>query len=85
MATGRSVVKNLIKYNNNLKENEDEDKESINIELNEQNQTLIMMKMLLNLDDQMYKKKMKKILPWQTSLSSCNSKLIKKIFLKSKK
>ena len=34
MATGRPVAKNLIKYNNNnLEENDEEEKESINIEL----------------------------------------------------
>ena len=85
MATGSPVAKTLIKYNNNLEENEDEDKESINIELTEQIQILIMMKMLLTLDDQMCKKKMRKILLWLTSLRACNSKLIKKIFPKSKK
>ena len=37
MATGRAVVKTLIKYNsNNLEENDEEEKESINIELTEQ-------------------------------------------------
>ena len=34
MATGRPVAKNLIKYNNNnLEENDEEEKEPINIEL----------------------------------------------------
>ena len=48
MATGRPVVKTLIKYNNNsLEENDEEEKEPINIELNEKKkQILIMMKML---------------------------------------
>ena len=41
------------------------------------------MKMLLTLDDQMYKKKSKKILLWLTSLRACKSKMIKKNFPKS--
>ena len=57
MATGRPVAKALIKYNNNLEENEEEDKEPINIEPTEQKQILIMMKMLLTLDVKIFKKK----------------------------
>ena len=54
MATGRPVAKILIKYNsNNLKESDEEEKDSINIEFTEENQILIMMKMLLTLNDQM--------------------------------
>ena len=54
MATGLPVAKTLIKYNsNNLEENDEEENESINIELSEEKQDLIMMKMLLTLDDQM--------------------------------
>ena len=52
MTTGRPVAKTLIKYNSNdLKENNKEEKEPINIEFTEQKQILIMMKMQLNLDD----------------------------------
>ena len=58
MATGRSVAKTLIKYiSNRLEENDEEEKEPIDIELTDQKQILIMMKMLLTLNDQMYKKK----------------------------
>ena len=54
LATGRSVAKTLIKYNNNnLEENDEKENEPINIELNEQKQILIMMKMVLTLNDQM--------------------------------
>ena len=57
MATGRPDAKTLIKYNSNcLEENENEVKESINIELTKQNQILLMMKILLTLGDRMYKK-----------------------------
>ena len=55
LATGLPVDKTLIKYNrNNLKENDEEEKGPINIELSDQKQILIMMKMLMTLDDQMY-------------------------------
>ena len=53
LATGRPVVKTLIKYNNNnLEESDEEEKELINIELTDQIQILIMIKMLLTLNDQ---------------------------------
>ena len=52
LATGRPVAKILIKYNNSLEVNDEEEKEPINIELTKQKQILIMMKMLLTLDDQ---------------------------------
>ena len=49
-----SSCQNFIKYNsNNLEEIDEEKKEPINIELTEENQILIMMKILLTLDDQM--------------------------------
>ena len=52
-ATGWPVAEILIKYNNNnLEENDEEEKEPINIELTDQKQILIMMKMLLTLNDQ---------------------------------
>ena len=41
LATGRPVAKTLLKYNSNrLEENDEEENESINIELTEQNRTL---------------------------------------------
>ena len=44
--------RNFIKiYNNNLEENDEEERESINIELTDKKQILIMMKMLLTLND----------------------------------
>ena len=54
MATGLSVAKTLIKYNNsnNLEENNEEEKEPIDIEFTDQKQILIMMKILLTLNDQ---------------------------------
>ena len=36
MATGLAVAKTLIKYNSNLEENNEEEKEPINIEFSEQ-------------------------------------------------
>ena len=54
VATDLSVAITLIKYNNNnFGENDEEEKEPINIELTDQKQILIMIKMLLTLDDQM--------------------------------
>ena len=48
MATGFLVVKNLIEYNsNNFEKNNEEKKESIDIELTEQKVDPEMMKMLL--------------------------------------
>ena len=81
MATRRPVAKALIKYNNNLEENE-EVKEPIDIELTEQKQILIMMKMLLTLDDQKYKKKTRKILLWLTSLRAWKASWWGKFFKK---
>ena len=53
MATGHPVANILIKYNsNNLEENDEEEKELIDIEFAEQKQFLIMMKMLFSLNDQ---------------------------------
>ena len=53
MATERPVAEILIKYNsNNLEENNEKEKEPINIELTDQKQILIMMKILLTLNDQ---------------------------------
>ena len=52
MTTGFPVANTLIEYSNNLEENDDEEKKPINIELTDQNQILIMMKMLLTLNDQ---------------------------------
>ena len=52
LTTGLPIAKTLIKYNsNNLEENDEEEKEPINIELTEQKQILIMMKMLLTLSN----------------------------------
>ena len=54
LTTSLSVAQTLIKYNsNNFEENYEEEKEPINIELTEQKQNLIMMKMLSNLNDHM--------------------------------
>ena len=66
--TGLPVAKTLIKYNNNLKEMEENEKEPIDIELTEQKAGPEMMKLLLTLNNQMYKKKTRKILLWLTSL-----------------
>ena len=83
LASGRQVVKTLIEYNsNNLEENKEEEKELINIEFTEQKANHEIVKMLLTLDDQMYKKKTRKILFWLTSLRACKSKLMRKIFQK---
>ena len=69
LATGLPVTKDLIKYNSNsLEENNEVEKEPIDIELTEQNAGPKIMKMLLTLDDQLHKKKMRKILLWITSL-----------------
>ena len=78
MATVRSVVKTLIEYNsNNLEENDEEEKELI---LNLLRKILIMMKMLLTLNDQIYKRK-RKILVWLTSLK-LQKQADEEIFLK---
>ena len=53
MATGLSVAKILIKYNNSLEVNDEEEKEPIDNEFTEQKADHKMMKMLLTLDDQM--------------------------------
>ena len=63
MATGLLVDKTLIKYNSNsLEENDKEEKEPIDMELTKQKDRPKIMKMLLTLDDQVYKKKTRKIL-----------------------
>ena len=54
MATGRPVAKALIKYNiKKLEENDEVEKEPIDIEFTEQKDHPGMMKMLLTLNDQM--------------------------------
>ena len=69
MVTGLPVAKTLIEYNNNsLEENDEEKKESIDIELIEPKADPEMMKILLTLDYRMYKKKTMKILLWLTLL-----------------
>ena len=56
MATSLPVPKILIEYNsNNLEENDEKEKEPINIELTNQNAGPEMMKMLLTLDYQVHK------------------------------
>ena len=52
MATRWPFAEILIKYNNNLEENDEEEKEPINIELTDKKKILIMMRMLLTLNDQ---------------------------------
>ena len=77
------LQKTLIKYNSSCSEKNDEkEKEPINIEFTDQIADPEMMKMLLTLDDQMQKKKTRKILLWQTSLRACKSKSMKKFFSK---
>ena len=61
MATDLLVAKTLIKYNN-LEENDEKEKEPINIELTDQKQILIMMKMLLTLNGLVEQKNMKILL-----------------------
>ena len=67
MASGILVAKNLIKYIAIIYENEEE-KEPIDIEFTKQKDDPEMMKILLTLNDQVYKKKTRKILLWLTSL-----------------
>ena len=84
MEKGKQAVKTSIEYNsNNPEENNDEEKEPINIEFSEQNADPEMIKMLLTLNDQMLKKKKRKILLWLTSLRACKSKLMRNFFQKS--
>ena len=81
LATERPVAKTLIKYNSNKsEENDEEEKEPMNIKLTDQKQILIMMKMLLTLNDQVYKKKTKKMFLWLTPISACKSKLMRNFF-----
>ena len=82
-AIGRPVAKILIKYNsNNLEEKDDVEKEPIDIELTEQKADPEMMKMLLTINDQVFKKKTEKILLWLTSLKKQNK--LKRIFFPKK-
>ena len=81
LATGHPVAKNLIIYNNNLEEKDEKEKDPINIELSEQKANSEMVKMLLTLDDQMYKKT-RKILFWLISLRASKSKLMRRILQK---
>ena len=67
MATGRPCAKTLIKYNSNNWRNDEEEKELIDSEFAEQKVDPEMMKILLILDDRMFKKKERKILLWLTS------------------
>ena len=63
MATGTPDAKILIKYkSNSLERNNEEEEELIDIDFTEQKSGPEMMKMLLTLDNQMYKKKTRKIL-----------------------
>ena len=66
-ATGLPVSKTLIKYIcNSSEENDEEEKDPIDIKFTEQNADSEMMKILLNLNDLVYKMKMRKILLWLT-------------------
>ena len=57
MATGRPVVKAIIKYNSNcLEENNEEEKEPVDAEFTEQNAGLEIIKMDFTIDDQVCKK-----------------------------
>ena len=58
LATGFSVAKTLIEYNSNCSEENEEERMPIYIELTEQKKVLKMIKMLLTLEDQMYKKRL---------------------------
>ena len=65
LATGRPVTKTLIKYKGNrLEENDEEEKEPINIELTDQKHILIMMKMLLTWDVKIFQKSYWVIVWW---------------------
>ena len=66
-----------------MEENEEVESEPIDIELNEQNFDSEIMKMQLTLNDQVQKKKSRKILLWLTLLRAYKSKMIRKIFQKS--
>ena len=84
MATCFPAPETLIKYNcNNSEEKDVEEKDPINIELTEQKANPEIMKILLTLNDQMYKKMTRKVLLWLTSLIACKNKLMRKIFQKS--
>ena len=65
MTTSLPVSKTLIEYNN-FDENDEEEEEPIDIEFTEQKADPEMMKMLLILNGQMKKEKMRKILLWLT-------------------
>ena len=75
LTTGRPVGKTLIKYSSNILEENEEEKEPIDIEFPEQKADPEMMKMLLTLNDQMYKKKTRKILLCPTSLNITKASL----------
>ena len=60
------VSKTLIEYNTNSSEENEEEKEPIDIEFTEQKADPETMKILLTLNEHMYKKKMRKIIFWLT-------------------
>ena len=63
MAIERPVAKTVIKYNSNsLEENDEEEKEPIDLEFLKLKADPEMTKMLLNLNDQVYKNQTEKIL-----------------------
>ena len=66
MTTSLPVAKTLIEYNNNFDENDEEEEEPIDIEFTEQKADPEIMKMVLILNGQMKKEKMRKILLWLT-------------------
>ena len=73
MATGLPFAKTLITYNNSLEENEDKEKKSIYIDSTELKVYHEIMKILLTLNDRVYKKKIRKILLILTSLKITNA------------
>ena len=62
MAPDLPVSKTLIEYNPNSSEENEEEKEPIDIEFTEQKADPETMKILLTLNEHMYKKKMRKII-----------------------
>ena len=78
--TAKSVVNILIEYNSNcLEENEEEEKESINIELIELKVSPVNFDMIFTLDGKMHKEKTRNTLLRLTSLRAYSSKLIRKL------
>ena len=85
LATGLPVLKTLIKYNNNsLEENDEKEKEPIDLEFVEQKADPYNDENSIDYKWSDVNEEEIKILLWQTSLRTCKSKLMKRFSIKKK-